>query len=140
MRTGFTLLEISVVLALLALAGTAVVPAARRTADAAAVVGAREAVAGLVVRARSEAMLLGGASLHARAADATVWVEADDSVVALRRLGAEFGVTLELGAAEAELPFDALGIGRRASRTLALRRGTAEARLVVAAYGRAVRS
>ena len=55
-----------------------------------------------------------------------------------RSLADEFGVALELGArAEAELAFDALG--RRASRTVVLRRGAAEARLVIAAYGRAVR-
>ncbi len=142
MRSGYTLLEISVVLALLALAGTAILPAARRSADRAAVAGAREAVAGLVVRARTEAMLLGGAALHARPADGSVWVQAGDSTIVALRLGAEFGVSLEIvgGAAEAELKFDALGLGRRASRTLVLRRGDAEARLVVAAYGRAVRS
>ena len=121
-------------------AGTAVIPAARRTADAAALVGAREAVAGMVVRARGEAMLLGGAALHARASDGAVWVAAGDSVIALRRVGAEFGVALEVGAAEIDLPFDALGIGRRTSRTLILRRGAGEVRLVVAAYGRVVRS
>ena len=140
MRAGFTLLELSVALALLALAATAVLPAARRTTDRAAAVGAREAAAGLVVRARTEAMARGGATVRVRAADAAISIEAGDSVVAMRRLGPEFGVTLELGAAEAELAFDALGIGRAASRTLVLRRGDAEVRLVVAAYGRAVRS
>lgn len=140
MRFGFTLLELAVVLTLLALAGGAVLPAARQTADRAAVVGAREAVAGLVARTRAEAMLHGGAALHLRALDGSVWVETEDSIVELRRVGAEFGVTLELGGAEAELPFDALGLGRRASRTIVLRRRDAQARLVVAAYGRAVRS
>jgi type II secretory pathway pseudopilin PulG len=140
MRAGHTLLELTVVLLLAGLAGTAVLPAARRAADRAAVSGAREALAGLVARARTEAMTLGGASLRTRAADATAWVQAGDSVIGLRGLGDEFGVTLDVGAAEAELDFDALGLGRRASRTLIVRRGQAEARLVVAAYGRAVGS
>jgi prepilin-type N-terminal cleavage/methylation domain-containing protein len=140
MRTGHTLLELLVAMALVGLAGTAVLPAARRAADRAAVSGAREALAGLVARTRTEAMTSGGASLRARAADATVWVEVGDSVLGLRGLGEEFGVTLDVGAAEAELDFDALGLGRRASRTLIVRRGLAEARLVVAAYGRAVGS
>ena len=140
MRAGHTLLELVVFLSLLGIGASAALPAARRSADRAAVSGAREALAGLVARTRTEAMTLGGASLHARASDATVWVQAGDSVIGLRRLGDDFGVTLDVGAAEAELPFDALGLGRRASRTLVVRRGQEDARLVVAAYGRAVGS
>jgi hypothetical protein len=128
------------VIALLTVAGGTFLPAALRTADRAAVVGAREALAGMVARARSDAMVHGGARLRARAADAVVWIEANDSTLAARRLGEEFGVVLDLGVGDAELPFDALGIGRRASRTFVLRRRDAEARLVVAAYGRVVRS
>jgi type II secretory pathway pseudopilin PulG len=142
MRSGTTLLELAVVLLLIGIAGVNLVPAARAQADRAAVAGAREAAAALVARTRTEAMLLGGATLHARVADRSLWIQSGDSLVAVRRLGDEFGVTLTLGgtATAAELPFDALGLGRRASGTLIFRRGSAEARLVVAAYGRAVRS
>src|SRR5262245_13633937 len=127
MRSGFTLLELIVVLALIAITSAAIVPAAARTADRAAVVGAREVVAEMVARTRTEAMTLGVARLRARAADGVIWVESRDSVIALRSLADEFGVTLELGATDAELAFDALGIGRRASRTFVLRRAGAQA-------------
>ena len=141
MRPGFTLPELVVALALIAIAGAALLPSARAASDRLAVAAAREAVAGMVVRARSEAMAHGGATLTLREAGARGWIAAADSVVEQRRLGEEFGVTLELGGAgEAELAFDALGIGRRASRTVVLRRGAAAARVVIAAYGRAVRS
>ena len=142
MRNGTTLLELAVALLVLGLAGSALIPAARAAADRAAVVGAREAAAALVARTRTEAMQGGGAAFRARVSDRSVWVERADSVVELRRLGDEFGVTLALGggAREATLPFDALGLGRRASSTLVFQRGRAEARLVIAAYGRAVRS
>ena len=82
-----------------------------------------------------------GAAYSSRASDSSGWVEAGDSIVEVRRLAEEFGVTVDLGAGgEAELVFDALGLGRRASRTVVLRRGEAESRVVIAAYGRAVRS
>src|SRR5688572_12414956 len=141
MRSAFTLPEVVLVLTLMGIAGTALLPSARAASDRLAVTAAREAVAALTARARSEAMAHGGAILHLRASDGHGWIEAGDSVLELRRLSEEFGVSVDLGAGgEAELVFDALGLGRRASRTVVLRRGDAEARLVIAAYGRAVRS
>jgi prepilin-type N-terminal cleavage/methylation domain-containing protein len=140
-RTAFTLPELVLVLVLMGIAGTALLPGARAAADRLAVISAREAVAGLVAQTRTQAMLHGGAVLRLRAADGRGWIEAGDATVAEQRLGEEFGVEVELGATgEAELVFDALGLGRRASRTVVLRRGRAEARIVVAAYGRALRS
>jgi len=141
MRSGFTLPELTIVLALIAAAGTALLPAAHAAGDRLAVTAAREAVAALVARTRSEAMAHGGAVLELRAPDARAWIQAGDSVIEARSLAVEYGVTLELGGSgEAELAFDALGLGRRASRTVVLRRGAAEARVVIAAYGRALRS
>ena len=141
MRAAFTLPELVLVLTLMGIAGTALLPGARAASDRLAVTSARESVAGLVARARTEAMLHGGAVLRLRASDGRAWVEVGDSAVVARALSGEFGVTMELGVTgEAELAFDALGLGRRASRTVVLRRGRAEARVVIAAYGRAVRS
>jgi prepilin-type N-terminal cleavage/methylation domain-containing protein len=141
MRSAFTLPEVVLVLALMSIAGTALLPSARAASDRLAVTAARETVAALAARARSEAMVHGGAALRLRASDGRGWVEAGDSILELRRLSEEFGVTVHLGeGGEAELLFDALGLGRRASRTVVLRRGDAEARVVIAAYGRAVRS
>ena len=141
MRSGATLLELTVVLGLIALAGTVFLPAARRQADRAALVGAREAVAALVARTRTEAMLAGAASLRVRAGDGDVAVLTADSLIAGQNLGSQYGVTIELGgrAKVAELHFDGLGLGRVASRTITLRRGQEEVQLVVSAYGRAVR-
>src|SRR5688572_24557453 len=123
---GFTLPELAVVLLLMSIAGTALLPSARAASDRVAVTAAREAVAALAVRARTEAMVHGGASLRLRAADGRGWIEAGDAVVEARALAADYGVTVDLGeGGEAELVFDALGLGRRASRTVILRRGRA---------------
>ena len=141
MRSGTTLLELTVVLGLIALAGTVFLPAARRQADRAALVGAREAVAALVAKTRTEAILAGAASLRVRADDGEVAVLTADSLIVGQNLGSQYGVTIELGrrAKVAELHFDGLGLGRVASRTITLRRGQEEVQLVVSAYGRAVR-
>lgn len=135
--SGFTVVELLVVLLLLSLAGAALVPAARRLRDRLAVLAAREAVAGVVARTRLDALAHGGARLVLATRPPTARVEVAGergSSVDLR----EFGVALELSGKgeEASLSFDALGIGRVASRTVWLRRGGAEAGLVLSAYGR----
>ncbi len=86
-------------------------------------------------------MLAGAASLRVRTVESDLAVLTADSMVAVLHLGSQFGVAIELGgrAAEAELHFDGLGLGRVASRTITLRRGREEVALVVSAYGRAVR-
>jgi len=62
-RRGHTLLEISLALALLCAGSWALTSAARRVADRNAVAGAREEVAGLLARARREAILYGGSEV-----------------------------------------------------------------------------
>src|SRR5688500_4708826 len=98
MRSGFTLPEVVLVLALAGIAGTALLPSARAASDRLAVTAAREAVAALAARTRTEAMMHGGATLRLRASDSRGWVEAGDSIVEVRRLSEEFGVTVDLGA------------------------------------------
>ncbi|MBW3533913.1 MAG: hypothetical protein KY453_01635 [Gemmatimonadetes bacterium] len=141
MTRGHTLLELTVVLLLLGLGGATMVAPARRQVDRAAVAGAREAVVGLFALARSEARLHGGACLRLRAADGRVWVEAGGATRSTLDLPGVFGVSLSIAGTEDDvsLLFDALGIGRRASRTLDLTRGSASTTLVVAAYGRVER-
>jgi prepilin-type N-terminal cleavage/methylation domain-containing protein len=141
MERGFTLLEMTVATSVLALTLAVGIPAARRSLDRMAVVGAREGLVGMVVRARSEAIAHGGATLildptHTRARIVTQ-AGTPDSL----DLAAGFGVSLETGSTdrEARLDFDALGIGRIASHTVRLRRGVAEAAIVVSAYGRVTR-
>jgi len=141
MRQGTTIVELTVVLGLLTLLGLAALPATRKQVDRAALIGAREAMAALVVRSRREAVRSGGARLLLSARDARAWVEVGDSVRVAVPLGSEFGVEMELvgGATRAALSFDALGLGRAASRTIVLRRGGEQVAVVVAAHGRVVR-
>ena len=118
-------------------------PAMKRQVDRTAVLGAREELAGLFHRARAEAVSLGGAELRLVADPPTVELRAGGEVLARWELLDEYGpgisMTLSRDRAEAELSFDALGIGRIASQTIGFARGAAEAGLVVSAYGRVVR-
>lgn len=141
MARGFTLLELVVALALSAVVLGVGLPAARRSMERMAVVGAREAMVGMIVRARSEAVTRGGATVVLDASGGTVRVETSAGVVDAVDLASAFGVRLELGAsrAEARLPFDGLGIGRITSRTVEVRRGGAVAGIVVSSYGRVTR-
>lgn len=142
MDRGLTVLELLFFLALLSLGVASFLPALRHQRDRLAVAGAREAVAGVIARGRAEARARGGATVVLRASPPGAWVEREDGGVAV--LGsdlASFGVELGLGgeAPEARLRYDALGVGRVASRTLVFRRGRAEGALVVASYGRVSR-
>jgi prepilin-type N-terminal cleavage/methylation domain-containing protein len=141
MRHGFTLLELVAALLLLGMATSMLLPAARRVSDRSAVVGAREAMVGMISRTRGYALAGGGATLTLIASEARARAESGDSVVERIHLGRGFGVEVELsrGRDSVSLSFDALGIGRVASQTVRLRRGECEAALVISAYGRVTR-
>lgn len=141
MMRGHTLLELVLVLFLLGLATSAMIGPARHQVDRAAVTGAREALVGLFARARAEARARGGALLRVRPAEGRAWIEAGGGTRATVDLPRTFGVTLAVPGEpdEIALLFDALGIGRHASRTFRLTRGGAATSLVVAAYGRVER-
>lgn len=146
---GYTLLEMVTLLALLAAAGVPALGGARRLMDRLAVEGAREEVAGLLARARSEGILRGGAVVRivedpARAL-LTVPSDGEDGapgpalrILVRRDLASEYGVALETGGAggRVELRFDELGLGSMTSRTLRFRRDRSEVRLIVSSYGR----
>jgi prepilin-type N-terminal cleavage/methylation domain-containing protein len=138
---GYTLVELVFVLFLVGVATATAAPAAVRQRDRAMVVGAREAVVGLLAEARAAAVEAGGASVRLWAspgrAEAVVRGMARRTV----HLEADFGVSVGLSgaAAEAELSYDGLGLGRVASQTITFRRGSEVAELVVSAYGRARR-
>lgn len=135
---GHTLVELLFVLLLAGVTVSSMAPAARRQRDRAAVVGAREAVVGLLAEARLAAIESGGASVRVTVSPPSA--EALVSGVPLRRaaLGDDFGVDVALsgGGTEAVLTYDGLGLGRVASQTLTFRRGREAAELVVSAYGR----
>jgi prepilin-type N-terminal cleavage/methylation domain-containing protein len=141
MTRGFTLLEMTVAASLSALLLAVGIPAARRSLDRMAVVGAREALVGMVVRARSEALARGGAAVVVDPVGGSVRVESGEAVLGSLHLDAAFGVELDVGTPPrvVRLTFDGLGIGRVASRTILLRRGAAEAGVVVSSYGRVTR-
>ena len=138
MRRGFTLLEIVATLLLLGMAMSMLLPAARRVRDRSAVVGAREAIVGMVSRTRAHALARGGATLTLTSGSAEARVESGDAILERIYVGRGFGVTVELGRGRdsASISFDALGIGRVASQTVRVRRGESEAALVISAYGR----
>lgn len=134
---GFTVPELLTVLLLLSLGVAFLVPAARRLVDRMAVVAAREAVVGMIVRARARAVAVGGAELELDPARNRVEVlEAAGggrSIDLARQFGVELGPA---GAATSRLRFDPLGLGRTASRTLEFRRGRVADTLTISAYGR----
>jgi prepilin-type N-terminal cleavage/methylation domain-containing protein len=138
---GYTILELITVMALLGVVTAGSLPAARRQLDRMAVLGAREEVAGLFHQARSEAIARGSARLLLTAVPPTAELSAQGEVLARASLDGEYRVALTLssGHTEADLAFDALGLGRVASQTLTFARGTAEVRLVVSSLGRVTR-
>ena len=135
---GHTLVELTFVLLLLGVAAASVAPTARQARDRAAVASAREALVGLLVETRLAAIETGGASVMIQAAPARAEGSANGTTLRRLDLAADFGVRLALGAARpvVELRYDALGLGRVASQTIVLRRGSAAAQLVVSSYGR----
>ncbi len=99
----------------------------------------REDLVGLVARARSAGVTRGGATLVLEAEPPAGRVLAGDSLLHFMRLGRSDHpprLVLPSGRAEVSFDFDALGIGRFASGTVAVRRGEAEAGIVVSSYGR----
>jgi prepilin-type N-terminal cleavage/methylation domain-containing protein len=136
MRRGFTVIELTVALLLMAATLSALLPAARRQRDRMAVVAAREALVAMLARTRRDARLAGGATLLVRREPGTAWIETTGAPRDTLELAEEFGVRLELSSAEVRLAFDALGIGRLASRSLVLARGEESAGVAVSAYGR----
>ena len=135
---GFTLVEVACALLLLTVLLGLAAPRLRGLADRSAVAAAREAVAGAVGRARARALVHGGATLRLRSGPARARVEAPGADTLRLALGEEYGVRLHLarGRGETEIRFDALGLGRMSSETVALRRNGAEVRLVISGYGR----
>ena len=113
----------------------------RAARDIAAVRSARTDLVTAAARARSLAVGHGGAELHIDTELGTVQVLSGDSAVREQHdLGSEFGVVLAFrntSATRAVLRYDGLGIGRLASRTIAISRGGTEAGVTFSAYGRA---
>ncbi|MCH7934228.1 MAG: prepilin-type N-terminal cleavage/methylation domain-containing protein [Gemmatimonadetes bacterium] len=138
MRRGFTLLELTGVLTLLALAASLSFPMGRSVRDRLAVTGAREELVGLITRARAEALRRGSSSLIVVQNPTEIRIEASGELLHRVDIGAIWKIELVLsgGRPTVELRFDASGLGRMAASSVTLTRGKAVARLVISAYGR----
>lgn len=137
-RYGYTLAEVILVLCFFGIALAVAIPRFRETRDRIAVRSAREAVIGLISRARYHAVLRGGAEVRASERLQGITLQSSAGVVENQDLIRSHGVELEiLGAAEeVTFRFDGLGLGRVSSRTVVLRRGDAVSRIIVSSYGR----
>lgn len=129
------------VLALLGLAISHLLSAARHQADRMAVLGAREDLVGILHRARTEAISRGGTEVVLTSSPPSAELLAGENTLARTPIGESYGVALGLsrGRAEARLRFGPLGLGLVASQTLGITRGDAEAFLVVSSLGRVTR-
>jgi prepilin-type N-terminal cleavage/methylation domain-containing protein len=138
-RSGFTLLELALVLALLALLLSAAAPGLTRARATLASRAARAEIIAAIAATRALAVLTGGAQLVVTPAGELRVERADGTL--LREpihLAARYGVAIET---ERDLPvvlrYDGLGIGRMTSTTVRIRRRDAVLTVTVSAYGRA---
>ena len=141
MNRGFTLIELVFVCLLASLLAGALAAPSRTLRDRTATVVARDGLAALVLEARTQAPAHWGATVALEGPPWRAWVEAGDTLLGSLALGEDLGVTVVLSRdrTRARLSFDVLGLGRMAGETIRLRRGDAEAVLVVSAYGRITR-
>jgi len=138
MRQGFTILELTGVLILLAVSAGLALPMSRSVRERLSVIGAREDVVRMITRARGEALLRGGASLFVDRDPPQVRVEAAGDTLHQVNLDVRWRTELVLsgGRPSVELRFDASGLGSMAARSITLTRGSAVARLIISAFGR----
>ncbi len=131
------MVELTLALVLLGVLAAAGISGSRAWGDALAVRFATEEGAVIFLRARREAVALGGSRVVLEPGRNAAAVVAGDSVLVEVSFGERFGVELDPGAdVPVELAFDGLGLGQAASRTVTFRRGGAERALVVSSYGR----
>lgn len=141
-QPGLTLLELLCALAVMGvLLGMAAIPVAR-VGDVLAVRAAREAIVNAAATARALAASHGGAALTIEVREGTLAIATRDGAVAdtVSRIARAFRVDVgfdDARLAVATIRFDALGLGRLASRTVHVQRGSARGGVTFSAYGRA---
>lgn len=138
-RSGFSLVEM---LTALVLAGVLLglgAPPVRRALAWARVRSARDLVASQLARARSVAVMRGGADLVLDVRRGRAWIEAVDTSTPASAVADAEGVRISadgLAGDTVRIGYDGMGIGRLASRTLRFRAGAVEARMTISSYGR----
>jgi hypothetical protein len=139
--TGVTLVELATALALLAVGLSVALPPAAGLRDRLAVGAARNEVMALLLRARAEAPLRGGARIEFELGADEVRLVSGDSLLVLLHPLRDLGVEVSLGGGResAEVAYDPLGLGRVASRTVIFARGRARDTLRISSYGRVTR-
>jgi Tfp pilus assembly protein FimT len=134
---GHTLLELAIVLTLFATTTAVLSPPLARYRDVAAVVSARESVAGLIAAARVVAVANGGAEVHVRAGPSVASLIVGGDTTRVVRVESDSGVVLDLGPRTAVvLAYDEVGMGRLANATIRFVRGDESRSLVVSSFGR----
>jgi len=139
MRSGVTLFELLVALAIGSVTLSLTLPRARRGEDRLAVRSAQTALAHAVRTARAAAERSGSAEVVVQLDSATVRLVRPGRSELRLSLGTDFGVSIRSGTrgtGEARFRFDRLGVGRFASRSLTVRRGQATRQVVISSYGR----
>jgi len=138
-RSATSLTELLLVLTLLGILFTLAMPHARHGLDAMRVRSARESTVGAALRARSLAVAHGGADLVLDLSAETASAVDGNGVLAEQTALSQYDVRISADGTSSSrivLRYDALGIGRMASRTIRFRRGRAEAGLTFSSYGR----
>ncbi|MGH7475361.1 MAG: hypothetical protein ACRELD_03660 [Longimicrobiales bacterium] len=142
-HAGATLLELSLALLIIAVLLAAVAPPLLQARDRIAVAAAADAILHALSRARLAAIAQGRAAAVIDLSAARVWTEAAVASSDTVELGVELRVQLRDGTGAGgvlRLPYGPLGLGAATSRTILIRRGNAQSRVIIAAYGRARRS
>src|SRR4051812_33278162 len=139
-RSGTSLIEILLVLTIIGVLlflGAAPYTNAR---DVMAVRAARDEIVAASARTRAFAVRHGGGTLGVDGAAGKLTISTRDGLVNESVQFGEIGVQVEVdgshGATSASMQYDALGIGRLASRTITLSRGSASGGVTFSAYGR----
>lgn len=136
---GYSLVEVLFALALAGILLGLGVPPVRRALAWARVRSARDLVAAQLARARSLAVMRGGAELVLDLRAARAWVEMRDTATPASMVAEVGAVRIIADGALGDtvrIGYDAMGLGRLSSRTLRFRAGAVEARMTVSSYGR----
>lgn len=141
MQSGTSLLEVTVVLTLLAVALSVGFQTVAPILHRIQIVGASDEVIALVHLARSEALRVGEAELAIDVRTGVVTVRVVDRTVRTAYLSADYGVELWTSSRQVpvELRFGPLGLGIFAGQTVTLTAGSTRGRVVISPYGRARR-